>query len=295
MSRAVDHQKKEMYVQLLFLPDPQTNQAPSEDHEAREARERGPFPVSTVWVPTYQKGVLRGGKLCDDGKRSWRPDGADLPANRDSFARLERCSLPLVRSGGPGRHPCVFYAFADKLHPNEWVMWGVPAPTRSDNKKMGDAASLEVTLAKAEVTLLWDKLLSKLGSGGERLATARFQLEDQMGGQELQQVEAYVKRGVRLWLIVAMQTRKVTMNRATKALREAYEKKRAPRQRIDQRDRGKRTAKSQFASKQRDGARVYRRTFIEQQEKDEATSAAQVGVEPLFGEDADTGRVLDPT
>ena len=115
-------------MQLLFLPDPASNQAPSE--EAREARERGPFPVSTVWVPTYQKGVLKGGKLTDNGLRSWRPDSADLPANMDSFVTLERCTLPLVRSGGAGRHPCVFYAFADKLHPNESVMWGLTIPLR---------------------------------------------------------------------------------------------------------------------------------------------------------------------
>ena len=105
LARAVDHEKNEMYVRFLIFNEASKDREASEDREVCEDCERGPYPASTVWVPTYQTGVANGGKLVDDGKRPWLPHGVDvdsfLPANVDSFRALERCGIPLVRSGGP--------------------------------------------------------------------------------------------------------------------------------------------------------------------------------------------------
>ena len=133
-----------MYVRFLFVPTDLTTEYVVQETE--ETRERGPFPASTAWVPTFQRGVLRGLSLADDGKRSWKPESVDTPVNLESFTRLERCGVPLVRSAGPRAPPCVFYASPDKEHAGQWVMWGLPAPTKVNDAKQG------------VVTLQWEKL-----------------------------------------------------------------------------------------------------------------------------------------
>ena len=80
-SHAVDHEKEEMYAQFLFE---ESGEEKGELDEHGRVHERGPFPTSTVWVPSFQIGVARGSKVVDDGRRSWRPQGVAMPSGRES-------------------------------------------------------------------------------------------------------------------------------------------------------------------------------------------------------------------
>ena len=49
LGSAVDHKNKEFYAQFLYV---------HEFEEQEEGRRRGPFDVSILWVPTFQRGTL---------------------------------------------------------------------------------------------------------------------------------------------------------------------------------------------------------------------------------------------
>ena len=49
LGSAVDHKNKEFYAQFLYV---------HEFEEQEEGRTRGPFDVSILWVPTFQRGTL---------------------------------------------------------------------------------------------------------------------------------------------------------------------------------------------------------------------------------------------
>jgi hypothetical protein len=119
LGSAVDHKNKEFYAQFLYV---------HEFEEQEEGRTRGPFDVSILWVPTFQRGTLvkNGQTVKDNGTSSWLPEGVDLRGvDHESFRELDRCNVVLARSAGRGSSACVFFACRDKMEPDQRVMWGL--------------------------------------------------------------------------------------------------------------------------------------------------------------------------
>ena len=74
---AVDHEKKEFYVELLIVEYPE---------EKRDGHgERGPLDVSTLWVPTYQMGAPQARQ-----RRREQADARERARERAELARIER-------------------------------------------------------------------------------------------------------------------------------------------------------------------------------------------------------------
>ena len=130
LGSAVDHKNKEFYAQFLYV---------HEFEEQEEGRTRGPFDVSILWVPTFQRGTLvkNGQTVKDNGTSSWLPEGVDLRGvDHESFRELDRCNVVLARSAGPRSSACVFFACRDKMEPDQRVMWGLPLTSTAPHRRV---------------------------------------------------------------------------------------------------------------------------------------------------------------